>query len=258
MIPAADTTTTSALDADARTVKTLMTMGAALEDYPPEQLPLVEAELQDTRHAGILRALYPGPIEIVAGDEVISRLLVQTVRHPGLSHVYAELVSDVGGSQIYIREEARLTGVSVLQLTHALPDGVLLGVVRPEGNGFRALLNPPDDLRLRTRDRIAVLARSYADAAPPDVIDPAPALLERPVRALQTHRRRRVLILGWNHRVPALLEEFAAYPGESFAIDIVSQISAAKRDKRVAAEGVASERLKVRQLEFDYTVPAYG
>ena len=257
LIPAADTTASSTLDADTRTVKTLMTMGAALEEAPPENPPLVVAELQDTRHAGTLRALYPGPMEIIAGDEVISRLVVQTVRHPGLSHVYAEFVSDVSGSQIYVREGPQLAGVSVQQLAYAFPEGVLLGVVRPEGDGFQALLNPPDDLRLKADDRIAVLAPSYADAAPPETIGAALELPERPAPACQVPGRRRVLVLGWNHRVPALLEEFAAYPEEAFAIDIVSQVSAAKREKRIAAEALSTEHLEIRQLEFDYTVPAY-
>ena len=160
LIPAADTMESSALDADTRTVKALMTMSAALEAAPPEEPPLVVAELQETRHGGILRALYPGPMEIVAGDEVISRLLAQIVRHPGLSHVYDEFLSDVSGSQIYVREGAQLAGVSVQQLAHSFPEGVLLGVVRPEGDGFQALLNPPDDLRLEPDDRIAAEAIS--------------------------------------------------------------------------------------------------
>ena len=167
LIPAADTTASSTLDADTHTVKTLMTMGAALEGVPPEELPLVVAEIQDTRYIGTLRALYRGPMEIVAGDEVISRLMAQNVRHPGLSHVYGEL-SDVSGSQIYVREESRLVGVPVQQLAYALAEGVLLGVVRPQGDGFQALLNPPNDLRLETGDRIAVLAPSYQDAEPPE------------------------------------------------------------------------------------------
>ena len=257
LIPAADTTANSTLDADTRTVKALMTMGAALEETPPEEPPLVVVELQDTRHASTLRALYPGPMEIIAGDEVISRLLVQNIRQPGLSHVYAEFASDVSGSQIYVREEPQLTGVSVLHLAYAFPEGVLLGVVRPQGDGFQALLNPPDDLRLEAGDRIAVLAPSYADAAPPESIGAALELQERSAPARQAPGRRRVLVLGWNHRVPALLEEFAAYAEEAFAIDIVSQVSAAKREKRIAAEALATEHLEIRQLEFDYTVPAY-
>ena len=257
LIPAADTTASSTLDADTRTVKALMTMGAALEEAPPEEPPLVVVELQDTRHASSLRALYPGPVEIIAGDEVISRLLAQNIRQPGLSHVYAEFASDVSGSQIYVREGTQLAGVSVLNLSRAFPEGVLLGVVRPQGDSFQALLNPPGDLRLEANDRIAVLAPSYADAAPPESVGTALELQERPAPERQAPGRRRVLVLGWNHRVPALLEEFSSYAEEVFAIDIVSQMSAAKREKHIKAEALSTEHLEIRQLEFDYTVPAY-
>ena len=84
-----------------------------------------------------------------------------------------------------------------------------------------------------------------------------PELPVRPAPECEALPRRRVLVLGWNHRVPTLLEEFAAYPEEAFAIDIVSQVSAAKREKRLAAEAISAEHLEVRQLELDYTVPAY-
>jgi len=256
LIPAADTTTSSTLDADTHTVKTLMTVGAALEQASPEELPLVVAEIQDTRYIGTLRALYPGPMEIVAGDEVISRLMVQNVRHPGLSHVLGEL-ADVSGSQIYVREESQLVGVPVQQLAYAFAEGVLLGIVRPQGDGFQALLDPPNDMRLETDDRIAVLAPSYEDAAPPESLGAEVELPERPAPEHAVCAQRRVLILGWNHRVPALLDEFASYPKEQFYIDIVSQVSASKREKRIAVEALSTDRLTVRQLEFDYTLPAY-
>ena len=57
--------------------------------------------------------------------------------------------------------------------------------------------------------------------------------------------------------MPALLREFASYSEERFAIDIVSQISAAKREKRTADAALSGEQVRVRQLEFDYTAPAY-
>ncbi len=68
VVPAADAIASSAMDADTRTVKTLMTLGAALEEEPPEEPPLIVAELQDLRHTATLRALYGGPMEIIAGD----------------------------------------------------------------------------------------------------------------------------------------------------------------------------------------------
>jgi hypothetical protein len=257
LLPAADIAAGSALDADARSVKTLMTIGAALAEDPPEQPPLVVMEVQDMRHAAGLRALYPGPLEILAGDDVLVRLLAQSIRQPGLSHVYQELLSDVGGPQVYVREQPQLGGIAFARLAYALPEGVLLGVVRPEGRDFAALLNPPGDLRLAPGDRLAVLASSYADAVPPEDVGAAPDLIERPAPPPRLQRRRRVLVLGWNPLVPALLSEFASYPDEHFEIDIVSELSASKRTKRVAVEEIDQRRIQVRQLELDYTVAAH-
>lgn len=257
LLPAADTAVDNALDADARSVKTLMTIGAALAEEPPEEPPLLVMEIQDTRHAAGLPSLYPGPLEIVAGDEVIVQLMVQTVREPGLSHVYHEFLSDVSGCQIYVREQPHLVGAAFVELAYAFPEGVLLGVVRPDGDGFIALLNPPGDLRLEPGDRLAVLAHRYADALPPADVGPAPLLTERPPPAPNQRRRRRVLLLGWNQLVPALLKELASYPDEAFEVDIVSEVSAVKRRKRIAAEDFDSDRVAIRQLELDYTVAAY-
>jgi len=257
VVPAADTTTGSALDADAQTVKTLMTMDAAFAEAPPEQLPLMVVEIQDIRYIAGLRALYAGPLEVIAGDEVIVQLMVQTLRHPGLSHVYDELLSDRMGSQIYVRDERGLIGATINELAYAFPEGILLGLVRPVGLGFRALLNPPDALRLEPGDRVVVLAPSYAAAAPPERLDAGPTLHDRPPPRPLRVGKRRVLLLGWSHLVPALLREFASYPEASFDVDIVSEFSASKRQKRIAAEELTKDRIQVRQLELDYTVPAF-
>ncbi len=256
LVPSFDTTAGSLLDADTRTVKTLMTMGAALDGAPAGEQPLVVVEVQEMRHAETLRALYSGPMEIIAAAELISGMVVQNLRHPGLSHVYAEFLSDTQGSQIYVRDEPQLVGASVRELAYAFPEGVFLGLVRPEGEAFRALLTLPGDFRVEKGDRVAVLAPSYEDAAPPETLRPAPELPTRPTPGPGSPRQRRILILGWNHRVPSLLREFASYPGESFTIDIVSQVQPSKREKRVGYALGTTGRLEITQLEFDYTVPA--
>ena len=258
LIPAVDDIATGPVHADARTIKTLMTLGAALEDEPAEKSPIVVAEIQDTRQSARARSVFGGPLEIVSGDEVISRLMVQNVRHPGISSVYVNLLTDGGGgSQIYVREASRLAGTSVHQLASAFPQGVLLGVVRPQGDGFRAMLNPANSMRLQVGDRLAVLAPSYAEAAPPAQFGAEEGFGETPAPRRDARGQRRVLLLGWNHRVPVLLGEFASYGDERFAIDIVSQVSIGKRKEVVAAHAPLAEHLQVRHLEFDFTVPAF-
>jgi hypothetical protein len=174
-----------------------------------------------------------------------------------LSHVYEEVLSDQRGSQIYVREQPDLVGASIRQLAYAFPEGVLLGLVRPKGDGFAALLNPPDTLLVEPGDRVVVLATRYSDARPPDGLASVQQLAERPPPSACRPIQRRVLVLGWNHLVPALMEEFASHPHDRFQIDIVSEVTASKRRKRLAAEGIPEERIQISHHEFNYTVPAY-
>ncbi len=256
VVPADDTTAISRLNADTRAVKTLMTIGAALELDPPEELPVIVAEIQQARHVDTLRGVYSGPMEVISGDELIGRLVVQVVRYPGISHVFEELLSDQIGSQIYVREEPDLIGQTFLQLAYAFPAGVLLGIVRPEGIEFQALLNPPDDLRIEPGDRIAVLAPSHKDAMPPEIPAAVVEQKERPPPEVRMPARRRVLMLGWNHKIPEILHEFASYPDEEFEIDIVSTVATEKRESQIAVEGLAMDAMKIRHIELDYAVPA--
>ena len=82
-----------------------MTMSGALEEDPPEAPPRMVVEIQDTRHVAKLRRLHAGPMEIIPGHAWLGRLVVQNVRHPGLSKVYEQFMSDVVGGQIYLRRE---------------------------------------------------------------------------------------------------------------------------------------------------------
>ena len=71
-------------------------------------------------------------------------------------------------------------------------------------------------------------------------------------------RRRRPGFGGHGgHRARLHLKEFASHPRETFEIDIVSEVPAAKRRKRLDAEELAADRVQIGQHEFDYTVPAY-
>ncbi len=257
IIPAADTAGTGPIQADARTVKALMTLGAALEEQSDGELPIVIVEMQDFSLASRMRSLYRGPLEIIAGDQVISRLIAQTVRHPGLSHIYDELLSGRSGSQIYVRDASDLVGGTVQQLASSFAEAVLLGVARLEAGSYRAILNPPDEMRLKEGDRLVLLARRYDDTAPPAALGSTEPLAEEiSAPAVTMPGLRRVLLLGWNHRVPALLDEFASYTSETFTIDVISMTSAAKREGLIKVHGVSMEGLKVRHLELDYAVPA--
>lgn len=188
--------------ADTRVIKTLLSMGS--QPVARERdLPLVVAEIFDARKIPIARDAYGGPIELLASDSIISRLIAQTVRHRGLSHVYGELLTYGRGNQIYVREHPALAGSTLAELAPLFPAAIVLGVARPSGASFSSMLNPPQGFRVEPGDRLALLARRYRDTDPAsagraEILPVEPVLVEpvlvEPEGPLS---QRRVLLMGW-------------------------------------------------------------
>lgn len=241
--------------ADVETIKALMSLDARGRELNLP-LPYVVAEIQDIRKMNVARGAYSGPLEVIAGDAAMSRLLAQNLRHPGLSTVYNELLSHGDGNEFYILEAGALKGHTLGALEPVFPSALVCGLVRPDEDGFHPLLNAPADETLRENDRLVILAPSF-QAAQPDYrkkpgepVNPSPA---PPVpRGDDTATIRRILMLGWNHMVPALLHELASYPEEHFAVDIVSSLSPEVRRRTLALYGSLPESLSVTQREGDF------
>jgi ion channel POLLUX/CASTOR len=243
--------------ADSRTIKTLLSMTRHPELASTAELPLVVAEIFDARRIDVARRAYGGPVEVLASDAIVSRLIAQNVRHPGLSHVYGELLTHGRGNEIYVRRAVGLEGLAFGALPPRFEEAVLLGIVRREADSYRPLLNPPPDTVLQPDDRLALVARSYASAEPHEPARaPAPRAAVEPLPRPVPGAALRVLILGWNHKVPALLREFDSYTDERFAIDVVSTTSAGKREAALQRYGAKPERIVVRQIDADFAVPA--
>ncbi len=259
---------------DARTVKTLLTLEQAAGERGVADRPLVVAEVHDVRKVSLARRGYRGPAEFIASDAVLSRLMAQNLRHPGLSRVYGELLSQDAGNEIYLPEAEELSGVPVGELDTAFPLGIVLGLVRIDGPQVRPLLNLPPDEVVQAGDRIVVVARRWGDVQaaarrPPSGLPipgestaggTVPAGRAIPVTAAtegdpgpSLPRPRRILVLGWSVKVPALVRELGAYRGESWEVDVFSRVDPARRRGILERHGVGSG-VTLRHLEGDFTV----
>ncbi|RMH50429.1 MAG: ion channel DMI1 [Bacteroidetes bacterium] len=258
LLPGADFELGGAQVTDTRIIKTLMSMARYSSYREAGRVPIVVAEIFDTQKIPIARRAYEGALQIIAGDAFISRLIAQNARHPGLSYVYAELLSYAHGNEVYVRRHPELAGQPFGALLYAFPEAVLLGVVRPEGRGFRPLLNPPATFTPEPEDRFVLVARRYEAAVPSTPAAAAGAAPALPAgrMTMTVQPQRRVLMLGWSHKVRVLIQEFASYPAESFEIDVLSVVPAAERAAAMRRLEVPGERVRVRHLEGDYTVRA--
>jgi hypothetical protein len=255
VLPAADPGPGTA-EADSRTIKTLLTITTHAD--AGAELPLAVAEIIDERKVEVADRAYPERLEILASDSIISRLIAQNVRHPGLSHVYAELLTYGRGNEMYIRDAPTLTGAGVRtqDLIDVFPNAVLLGVVRRDGAHWQPILNPPDGFVLEKDDRLALLARNFEHCEPALGIRPSELPRTNPPQNGTRTGRRRILVLGWSHKVPPLLREFDGYENESFEIDLLSTAPAESRTALLQHHDVRLTRARIRHIEGDYTAAA--
>jgi hypothetical protein len=68
-------------------------------------------------------------------------------------------------------------------------------------------------------------------------------------------RRRRLLILGWSRKVPALLKEFVRYGPDAFEIDIVSATPLEQREELLERHSFTAPSDFLRQIKSSYNAP---
>jgi ion channel POLLUX/CASTOR len=257
ILPASDLGGSGPEHADTRTIKTLLSMANHPHAPGAADLPLAVAEIFDSRHTDVARRAYRGPVEVLASDAIVARLLAQNVRHAGLSDVYGELLTHDRGNEIYVRSCGELAGLQFHTARTRFEEAVLLGIVRPAADDFIPFLNPPPGTVLEETDRLVLLARSYAATAPAAAAGrPLPAAAAAPLPLPRPDRARRVLLLGWNHKVPALLRELESCDAEAFDVTIMSTIPAHRRQVLLQRHDVHLARTAVRHIEADFATPA--
>lgn len=247
------TGTGSLVSADVETVKALLSIAAQARQHGTA-LPFVVAEVQDRRKRSVIERAYPGAVEVVAGDTIISRLMVQNTLHPGLSELYNELLTAGSGNEIYIRSGEAMAGLRLGEVARLRPAAIVLGLLRPTDEGWDTYLLAPPKLTVEAGDRLVIMARRYDDTdasdgdAGQEVLIPATVnVIPKPPAA-----RHRVLVLGWSRKVPALMAEFDSYSERQFDIELVSVVPT--NERALAIEHYAGElsRVQLRHLEADY------
>ncbi len=255
ILPGADFAYGSADESDMRIIKTLMSISNQGEKRDAkETLPLLVTEIFDSDKVDMAKRAYRGILEILASDVFITRCMAQNVRHPGLSHVFHEILSHGVGNEIYIHTSKQFTGSRFGDLSGAYSKAILLGVVRPQGESFYPLLNPPEDLILESEDRLVFLAENHRDCEPLRNYQ-----IERVSRKFQEmpyvkeKGKRRVLILGWNHKAVELLKEFDRQIDEQFEISVLSLVPLAEREAEIEQKGIDLRRVAITHREGETT-----
>lgn len=247
----------SLVTSDVETVKALLSIHAQARARH-RSLPYVVAEVEDVRKFSVATRAYPGPLEVVAGDATISRLLAQNIIHPGLSELYGELLTAHEGNELYLRAAAPYAGLAIAEVEARCPYAIMFGLMRRDADGqLHARLNVPSDEILAPEDMLVLMARSFPETEPAER-----AASERRVNRVlaeadegaQPAQCKRLLILGWNRRVPAIITELASYQDYEFEVDLVSIVPPATRILDISRYSQDAARVNCQHIEADYMV----
>lgn len=259
LMPAESSPTDGAVpdgSSDSRVIKTLLSVAHATQESRRDQLPLMVAEINDTRNIPIATHAYGGPIEILPVNQIISRLIAQNLRHRGLSRVFAELFSQVGGNQIYIRACPEVAERRFEALPDLFPQAIVLGLIEKKENQFEPEFRPRPGYKVSRDHRFIFLAKRFEDCVPdlgvtPELPVAGTSLIGNETKPPQAQRR--VLILGWNQKAPTLIKEFDSYENESFELTVLSMAPEGRRKAMLRRHDAAPARLQLHHLDGDYT-----
>lgn len=238
---------------DATVIKTLLTLVRHPNMIDNPSPPRLVAELDDPRLIEVVRHTYSGQLTLLPSDAVVGRLIVQNLRHPGLSWVTSELLAMDTGADVYFHDLPELYGLRFDEAVLRIPHGVVLGIVRPVGEDFVSLLNPDASLRIQSGDRLAVASSKDSDEMVIVSPEHEPIARDQTAQAHTVRAKRSVLVLGWNHRLITALAELETYTDEQYDVTVVSIVSADDRIREMERRGLHIHRTHLHHLVGDYT-----
>ncbi|WLD58676.1 hypothetical protein NFC81_02495 [Salinispirillum sp. LH 10-3-1] len=240
------------VNADVETIKSLLSIRSQTHGG---QMPYVVAELQDVRHTGVARRAYPGELEIITGDAYVSRLLAQTIRRPGLSLVYRELMTQSPGQKLYVRHLPALEGKAPSELRRSFRQAVFCGILRVNDDHSSAVLTIDEREVLGEHDHVVLLSGDYRETEPQKPVGP-PIPLGKHEWVEKRPFQHRILILGWNRKIPMFLRELTTYANERFVVDVLSTMSPGGREELTRAALDGQTQVTCAHVQADYTLEA--
>lgn len=179
----------------------------------------IVAEITDPQNMEVARMVGRDEAELVLVGDLISRITVQTCRQSGLSVVFTELL-DFGGDEIYFQDEPLLVGKTFGESMLAYVKSTVIGLRHADG---KVQLNPPMSTSIQSGDQIIAIAEDDDKIKTHSLGDMG--IVESAIRAPsgKNAKPERTLILGWNWRVPTIINELDSYVAPGSAVTIVTE-----------------------------------
>ena len=196
-----------------------------------------------------------GKAEILYFKDALSRIIAHTCRQPGLSIVLTEFF-DFGGDEFYFENFPELVGKEFGDILNLFEQSTIVGL---EQDG-KVMLNPSMDTKLKAEGRVIHLASDDNSSKPQAQVPQVDLTVACTSKSLESESKQ-LLVLGYNHYLPDILEELDHYAALGTSITIagveipeLSIIEQYKNINVIIEECDIYDRLQIEALIQDETV----
>ena len=240
---------------DSEAIKTIVLL-TARHDWFCEP-PVLTSEVALERNYELAKIAARDRLHIISSSRIISKVIVQTVRNPGLAGVYSEIFSPTGNS-IYVQSMPDCTDQPVGEIAYGLHGAIPIGITwdqqRDGAVRHAAGLNLEPDYEIAEDEQLVLLTHglpvSYTRSRPPEsqIYQQGGSVPQVPSR---------VLLIGWTDILYDILQELDAHASRGTEVTILSDINEEKARQQVANH--QTSKLKNLALVFqegDAVMPA--
>jgi hypothetical protein len=204
-------------ESDIETIKTLMLISGY--DRWVEERPTMVAEITQKRNVEIANIAASRSVPLVSTSEIVSKIIVQAARQPGVSNVYGEIFS-YEGNTVFVRECPEAAGREFARVAHWFSNAVPIGIAWQDGMRTAAALNPESDYEIAEDESLILL--SSGDVVDFDPTRAAGAIEFTGDGVKQSVHLERLLILGWNDNIDEILSELDAHVAGDAVVTVLA------------------------------------
>jgi len=205
---------------DSESIKSMVLL-AGKEDWPG-RAPTLTSEIAHERNYELATIASRDRLQSVSSAKVISKVIVQAIRNPGLSKIYNELFSHAGNS-IYVQQVSECTDVAIEDIAYRIDNAIPVGITwekKQEGNvRHAAALNPEPDYEIAEDEKLIFIARGLPVHYTEQAAGYQSSLAQE--GGGRTRVPRRVLLIGWTGMIYDILLELDAHALQGTAITVL-------------------------------------
>lgn len=227
--------TGNADSADADTLRTMLSLRSLYDQLQGH----VIAEVRDIDNEPLVRLVGGGKVETLVSHDVIGRLMLMSVRQPGLAKVYEALLG-FSGDEFYMAEWPELVGTRFGNLAECFSDAIPIGVLSAD---FTLVLNPDYDHEVIDGDKIIVIAEDNDTYKPHLPVTIETGCVPEPHTAKQT--KEKILFCGWRRDVRDILQQLDRIVCRGSEVHIMTHcVPLHLRDTRLMEDGLDLDTLE--------------